>query len=485
MSPARPRRAVLRVAVRAPFALLALLAACALLAGCAAHVADLAPVRAALLNRDVPTAVAEFEKGKHRNNDLLYLLEKGYLTHLAGRWDESNDAFEQAELRAEELYTRSLSQESGALLTSDLVLPYRGTPYELQMVQYYRALNYLQRGEPDEALVEARKANENLARYADKNEKDEEGKADETLRQDAFLQYVTGLLYESEGEANDAAVAFRDAARHYRDDEAAFGLRPPSWLAEDFYAAARRVGRDSEADSLAATDAELPMRSDAHGDANLVVFFETGFVPYRDAVDITLPIFASDAKSGDDDKNSVASVPATRYVDEYGDDIYAYRADRVHLDHVLRFAFPQLVDVPSSVRVCEMTLPDGGTARGERALDLAGVARTEFNRRLPKILLKTVARALAKEWTRKKAKKKDAVFGWIVNSINVLTEQADTRGWIFLPGRIDVLKARIPEGQHTMAIRFLDDAGVAVEEGSLEVTIEKGRTTFASIRSFQ
>ena len=71
--------------------------------------------------------------------------------------------FEAAERRADELYTRSLSGEAAALLTSDLALPYRGTPCELQLIHYYRALNYLALDLPDDALVEARKANFSLA----------------------------------------------------------------------------------------------------------------------------------------------------------------------------------------------------------------------------------------------------------------------------------------------------------------------------------
>lgn len=449
--------------------------ALALLAsGCASHVRDLAPVRAALVAGDVPAAVGEFEKRKPSGHDLLYLLEKGYLLHLAGRWEESNAAFETAERRAEDLYTKSLSREAAALVTSDLALPFRGMPYELQMVQYYRAINYLELGEPEEALVEARKANEKLAQYADKVEDDE------VPRQDAFLQYVTGLLYESRGQANDAAVAMRQAARLYGADATAFGVRPPSWLAEDYLAVARVLGLSSEADSLLASDPNLARRAAANDDNNLVVFFESGFVPYREAVDITLPIF----KGGEDDDLHFGA--PSWYVDEYGHDIYAYRADRVKLDHVLRFSFPALVDVPSEVRACELVLPSGEVVDAEPALDLGVVARDEFERRLPKTLLKTVARAIAKETARRSGKKEGGeALGWLINAVNVATENADTRGCAFLPRRIDVLKASVPEGAPSLAARFRGADGRIVEEWRIEPTILPGRTTFVAVRSFR
>ena len=56
-------------------------------------------------------------------------------------------------------------------------------------------------------------------------------------------------------------------------------------------------------------------------------------------------------------------------------------------------------------------------------------------------MLKTVARALAKDAAREGAKDADEGLGWLVNIVNVATEQADTRGWILLPGQFHMLKA--------------------------------------------
>ncbi len=461
-------------ALALPCALAALAAGAA---GCASHARDLAAVRAALVTGDVPAAVGEFEKLKGGKKDLLYLLEKGYMMHVGERWAESNAAFERAEERAEELYTKSVTREAAALLTSDLVLPYRGMSYELHMVQYYRALNYLALGEPDEALVEARKANAKLALYAE-DAKDVEGP-----RQDAFMQYVTGLLYASEGEWNDAAVSFRDAARLYRAREEATGARAPAWLAEDYFAAATRVGLASEADSIAAMHPTIAERAaaDAAGRAsNLIVFFESGFVPYREPVDITLPIYEDI-----DWEHADAWSSAHRYRDEFGRDVYAYEARRVKLDHVLRFSFPRLVDLPRRVRGCELVLPDGAVVRGEPALDLGAVARREFEDRMPGILLKTLARAIVKEAARRSAKKENEGIGWLVNAVNVATEASDTRGWIFLPGRVDLAKARVPAGPCRATARFLDADGALVDEFAVEVDVAPGRTTFVALRTFQ
>jgi hypothetical protein len=452
---------------RAGFALLWALA----FSGCASHHKDLISVRESLASGDTEAAVAAFEKREQKKKDLLYLLERGYMMHVAGRWQESNEAFQKAEDRALELFTKSLSRGAASLVSNDLALPYRSVPHELQLVQYYRALNYLELGAPDEALVEARKANAYLARYAEQTE------GQELFRQDAFLQYFTGLLYESRGEANDAVVSLRDATSRYREYESAYGQGAPTWLLPDYFAAAEHVGLAPELDSLRALDSSVADRAREGNAHNAVIFFECGWVPYRESVVITLPVF--------EDKTLSQAEAAARYVDTYQDHLYDYEEDNVELDHVLSFAFPALVEVPPGVATCELVLPSGEVRQAEPALNLGAVAAADFRRRLPGILLKTVARALAKETLRKEAKGEDETLGWIVNAINVATEQADTRGWVLLPGQFYMLKAELPDGPQVLTARFLSAEGVVLEEKQRTVEIRSGETCFAAFRSFR
>ena len=130
--------------------------------GCASHSQSLSEVRGALVADNPAQALTKFQEKKEKPDDLLYLLERGYLEMAAGHYAASNQAFESAEIREEDLYTKSISGELAALVTSDNVLPYRSYPYELAMIQYYRAFNYLALGQHDDALVEARKANQML-----------------------------------------------------------------------------------------------------------------------------------------------------------------------------------------------------------------------------------------------------------------------------------------------------------------------------------
>lgn len=468
-----PRALALRDFRRQALATLAAVVSLIALAGCASHSTSLIEVRNSLLQGDVADALDRFESQEANSKDLLYLLEKGYLLHLSGEYAASNETFAAAEQLADDLYTRSITRTIAAFATSDNTFAYRGLPYELQLVQYYRALNYLELGDPNGALVEARKANEFVERYRDEADESPDG-----FHQNAFLDCFTGLLYESEGETNDALVSFRNAWNGFADDEGRFGVDAPLELARAYRRSALKIGNQDEARRIADVEtAAISSASQEPGpdDVRVLVFFESGFVPHRESVDINLPIFDDDAD---------AWTRAGLYADRYGPHIYGY-ADASDLDHVLRFSFPRLEQLPSAIVRAELLLPDGRQIDASPALDLATVAETEFYEALPGTLLRTVARAFTKEFARKKAKEENEVLGWIVNAINVATENADTRSWIFLPGRIDMAEAVVPFGTEQIRARFLDRHGNTVEEWTLDLDDSSLETRFVALRSFR
>lgn len=437
--------------------------------GCASRVERLEPVLDRLGRGDYAAAVLAHEKLEKEPKDLLGLLERGYLLHLAGEWAASNEAFEAAERKAEELRTVSVSNEALAFLTTDRLRPYRGSPFELQFVHYYRALNYAALGLTDDALVEARKSSAALAHWADEGEKGGPGLSG------AFLHWMTGMLYASAGEWNDAAVSLRLAAGLYRAPGEGNGGVVPAALADDLFAAARRVGLTDLADSLAAADPGVAARADEP--PNVVVFLESGHVPALREVSITLPILE---RRGDDHW-----LEARRYVDRYGHDIWVHGGSRASLSHVLRFAMPSMVDRPSRAARAALFTPEGPSSPAEFGLDLSAEAHRDFDHRLPGLILKTVARALAKEAARKTGEKKNDTLGVLLNVAGVLTEHADTRSLVLLPARIEVARLRRPPGPTTLGVRFFDAHGVLVEEVAVPVTVKAGATAVVSVRSFR
>ncbi|MGD8393865.1 MAG: hypothetical protein PVF43_00155 [Candidatus Eiseniibacteriota bacterium] len=454
--------------------LLVALVAASGLAGCGSHALDLARVREELVAGNLEAAADELDKRDGGDKDLLSLLERAHMHHLTGDWAESNRLFEAAEERADELYTRSISRNAASIATSDNILPYRGTGYELELVHYYRAFNYLALGQPDGALVEARKASELLARQAPENPDDDSAAAAE---QRGFMNYVMGLLFAAYGETNDAIVSLRNAYQLYVRAAGGRHEGAPPGLVAAYHAAASHLGLGEEVVALERHHPELAAREE-RAPADVAVFFETGFAPYREPVDIFLPIFE------DDDDDDEAWVRAPHYVDRYRSSIYSYTHRPRHLDRVLRFSFPRLVDVPSSSGGCELELPDGRIVPASTVLDLQAVAHDAFKDALPGILLRTVVRAITKEVARSRVRKENEVLGVLVNAVNVATEQADTRCWLLLPRRIALAEVDLPGGIESVVARCRDRGGTVLDEWSVPVGTGSGRTRFETLRSF-
>ncbi|HUO57689.1 MAG TPA: hypothetical protein VMV05_05885 [bacterium] len=441
------------------------------LEGCATYSQKMLPIRDSLLTGDVTLAVQNFKKIPASKDDLLHMLQEGYLDNLSGDWQSSNDAFDAAEKRYEELYTISISNEAFSLLTSDNSRPYRSNEQEMALIPYYRIFNYVQLGKYPDALVEARKANDkhkvDLSQLDKMSEKD--------IRFKAFLNYYTGLLFASQGESNDAMVSFRNAFKLYQWGNTHFGLPMPRWLPGDYYRTAINMDLKDEVRLLPKTYPDIASRAAQDQRQNLVLFLESGFVPYREGVDIFLPIYKTD-------KNDEA---ARYYRDTYSGNIYAYQTKPAKLDQFLRISFPKIAPFPSAVASCQLFLPNGTPLRSENGLDLARVTDLQFKQDLGDILLRTLIRTLAKQGTLKSAQDKSSGLGALVNIFNVATEQADTRSWLLLPERIDLVKTSVPAGTNQVTVRFLDSNGMVVEQKSVPLNPSAGGLQWISVRCFK
>jgi len=425
------------------------------LEGCATYSQNMVPVRDSLLAGNVTQAVEDFKKLPTGKDDLLHMLQEGYLSHLGGDFLDSNNAFDAAEKRYQELYTVSLTNEAFSLVTSDNSRPYRSNEQEMALIPYYRIFNYLGQGKPNDALVEARKANNtykvDLTQAAQMSEKD--------IRFKAFLNYYTGLLFASQGEGNDAIVSLRTAYRLYRLGNSKFGLPVPRWLPADYYDAAIQAGLKDEVRSLSDPYPNIVTQAERNHRNNIVLFLESGFVPFREGVDLFLPIYKTD-------NNQEA---AKHYVAAYGGNIYSYRTKPVKLDQFLRISFPILTPFPGAVASCQVLNPNGDPIASERGLNLASETELQFKEDTGDILLRTIFRTLAKQGTLKAAQGESSGLGALMNIFNVATEQADTRSWLLLPGRIDLVKLSVPAGTTSLTVQFLDAQGGVVEEKQVAV----------------
>jgi uncharacterized protein len=459
------------------------LAVLALLAGCATYSARVASLRPDLVAGNYDQALQTLEKERGKKDELLYRLERALILCEAGRWEESNEAFQSAEDLAADLYTKSLSEGAFSLFTNDNTISYRARPFEMAMIPYYRALNYIALRQPQEALVEARKASLYLRRYTDLTlaalGSDSTDVSLDWLRNSAFLHYFSGMLYEWGGETNDAFIAYRNAAAAYRASAGHLAIDMPPSLGSDLDRTGRRLGFQDEVEFVRNAWPEIfsgQLSGDwPEGHGEIVVLLEYGFVAHKIERRIEVPIFASDDRSGIDGLSAQLCLRT--------EEDYAVPAD-VHIEYWLSVAIPEMVsDRPAAVQARVRTRSGELPVEALRVEDLEGRAFTAFDAERGKILLKTLARGLTKYLAKEKADDEGWVAGVLANIFNVATESADTRSWFTLPNTIGLARLNLPAGTYDLEIEILEATGQRVTSVALPgIAVEAGDWTFVSQR---
>lgn len=200
---------------------------------------------------DDALAIAGEESGD-AGDEVLAALNLAIVEHYAGRYEESNEHLQAADLEIEERFTKSVSRAALSLVTNDRALAWLPSPSERLMIHVYGALNYLALDEPDEAAVEARRLVRLLDELVDAAGVD--GLDAETRQLYRSLRYFTAAVFQQAGERNDADVAYRLAG---------FG-EPPE--------------RADATDGADGTGGPANVSAETSG---VVVLVESGFVAHR------------------------------------------------------------------------------------------------------------------------------------------------------------------------------------------------------------
>ena len=400
--------------------------------------------------------VKESQYGK--KNLVLFYLDKGTVLHHEGKYEESDQAFDRAEQRAQELYTKSVHQAAGMLLLNDTTMDYAGEPFERALTNVFRALNYVFLGKPDEALVESRK----VELFLDGLGRQLQGKS--VYKDDAFARYLDSLLYADAGKADDARIS-QEAAQD------AYG-----WYANLFHTPAPSF--------------HLPA---APQDAGELVFIHyNGVAPRK--VSKTWQLAWGEAlllTQKSDDTEAHGS--------QFNNALRAGVAGRA-----ITVSYPDYVQDPYRISSSEVEV-DGGAERADTLLmeDISAIARRTLQDRMALVKVRAVARATVKFVLAEQAARAfdagcDRQFGagtlgarlcragsrGLAHGTAAATEVADTRGWSALPAQIRMARVRVSPGRHEVVVRFRDAAGATVSTYTFkDVMISKSKRTYLGYRT--
>ncbi|RKZ16427.1 hypothetical protein DRQ50_06110 [bacterium] len=469
--------------------------------GCATYSAKIADLRPELVAGDFESALQTVEDETGSKDRLLYFLERGIILHYADRWTESNVAFAAAERLSDELYTKSISEGAFSLISNDNAISYRARPFELAMVPYFRALNYIYLGQRNEALVEARRASLQMSKYVDTTlgsiRREDRGDL-ERIRNNAFLLYTSGMLYDWDGELNDAFTAYRNAAVAYQRNSGLLKLVPPPSLAADLARVSGRLGFKTELDELrrscpdvfraAAAAAGDQMVAWQPGQGTVVFFLESGFVSAKTQIRFDFPVFEGEAYNDN-------SYWAWQIYAGMGN-TQALVAGR-KIEYWVSVAAPEMQDSVGSVAVARVSaVPADSTARAaatvvpvavsSRAENLSRQARITFDAEKPTIFFKTILRGLTKYLASRGAESAGGELAkWAATLFGAVTESADTRSWLTLPADVHLVRLNLPAGRWDLEVELTGHGGEPLGSQTVaDVQVRAGDWTFLSRRLF-
>lgn len=434
--------------------------------------------------------ILERHKDKYgTKSEVLYLMDKGMLQHLAGVYKESNRSLAKAEQLTEDLYTRRIHSEVEAFVTTDNALPYEGEDFEKVMLNVVMAMNYVQLGQWDDALVEARKVDHKLSVLSQRNS----GRMAYT--QDPFARYLSGILYEAVGELPDAFVAYRLAFAAFERARTLYGTAIPDLVRKDLLRVSEALGLNEEHAEYRRRFPDAVWQSEEAMRAGGELIFVTyaGRAPLKRDVFVDVPF----------SPQALGVVLATKLPYPNTENHRAAESILYGLTgHVIRIAVPKFRPRPSAIVEAE-AVAVAEEARHVAPLpvteDITAIAVRDLEDRIVRTSVKAAARgawkyALAEgagigvgEAVGKNGRYiAGAIAGAIARTIAIASEEADKRSWATLPGAIRLGRERVPPGTYDVEFRYAGPGGGALASQAVRgVTVRKGQKRFIISRVVQ
>ena len=364
-------------------------------------------------------------------NDILFYLDRGMIKHHAGMFRESFHDLHTAERLIEEAFTRSLTQEIGALLLNDTVREYRGENYEDLYINVFNALNFYFLGDIESALVEIRRLNEKLNLLADRYERVAQRVLDSNRDLDpsrlpmeatsfsnsALARYLGVLFYRGTGRHDSARIDYEELLRAFE-------------LAPDVYT--------HPVPSSVHEELSIP-----EGKARLNIIAFVGLGPIKEEQHIIVPL------------------------------PFAFP------NNMARIALPVMVNRPQTITHVEVVLNSGERFALELLEDMSAVARETFRSTYSLTVLRSTARAITRAGAaaagahaarERGGEGMGLLAGVMGRFFSEAAERADTRISRFFPARALVGGINLSPGLYTVTVNFFGHSGlVESQSGHIDV----------------
>ncbi len=396
----------------------------------------------------------KFESGRLQ---FLYEVNAGLVLAMQGKFKESNAHFEKADLFVEDFQKKAL-EEGSALLLNPNLSTYRGEDHEVLMINYYKALNYLQMQDFENALVEARRMNLRLQALSEKY------KSSGKYQRDAFIHLLMGVVYDAAGEYNNAFIAYRNALEIYETDfTRLFRLKAPEQLQQDLVRTADLAGLYRERDNYIDRFGLKYSRPDAR-QAYLVMLWNNGLGPVKDEWGINFAIIYG------------ADGWVTFVNEDYGMSFPFYIGDS-NLNGLtwVKVAFPRYVERPELFIKAKLVTNRGEEFAFQKAEDINAISFKVLEERMMLEFGKALLRVALKQAAAAQVSKENEGLGAALSLLGSMSESADTRNWQTLPHSIYYTRVPLDEGQQQLKMLLYSVNGQQLEH-PLDIDIRQGQT---------
>ena len=403
------------------------------------------------------------DKSPKNRNRLIYFLNRGYVSWMLNNYQQSIEYLNTADNIIDD-HNRNLGAEALSLVTNPMMKPYRAEDFEMVMVNCFKAITFMQMDENESAMVECRRINLKLNQMNDKY-LDHKNR----YQRDAFAQTMMGLLYDANGDYNNAFIAYRNALEIYETDYTKnYNISPPKQLKLDILRTAYSVGFGEELTfyerkfGMKYTPAKKP-------EAELVFFWMNGFGPVKDEWSINFTI----VKGAGGMITFVNEGEGLSFPFPLGSS-----SDKdVFSDlKLIRVAFPKYVErKPASVSAM---VTSGNTSYSlEPAEDINAIAFKTLNDRFMREMATSLLRVATKQALEEATRQKDKNTGAVLSILNAATEKADTRNWQCLPHNISYVRIPLIDGnnQLTLNVKMMNGKTAPTD---ISFKAKRGKTYF-------
>ena len=434
-----------------------------LLVSCASYNHRIGNYYAQMVNGEYTAASASLDKNKllkAKRNRLLFLFEKGKLAHMMNQFDSSNKYFNEADIYIEDVRTTAGDIALGTLL-NPMMQSYKGEAFEKFMIHYYKTLNYLSLNEPAEALVEARRISIKSYQLQDKTNNNQNKYSD-----DAFSLMLQGLIYEKNGDFNNAFISYRNAADIYlNNNNSWYGVRMPIQLKNDLLRTAWLNGFTGELARYEELLGQKYSPTETSPGGEVVVFWENGLAPVKREQNF----FFALTKDGLGNFAFVDPAGAFNIPFDFSTGV---SRDKLRVEDLrsIRVAFPRYEEQPVSFSGGSIT-SDNEKFNFEKAENINDLAFATLRERflkdmsvtLSRVAVKKLAEIAARPKEDAKNKNEKEALALAIQIFSLASEKADTRNWQSLPHTIYYSRIPLQKGSNVLKFNAIGQRDLTVD----------------------